>query len=53
VVGGEDRWTAVGGTNALRVLVVVFTVRAEMIRPITGWNAERRTKKDYFLKRGK
>jgi len=52
VVGGEDRWTAVGTTSALRVLVVVFTVRAERIRPITGWNADRRTKKEYFQEKG-
>jgi uncharacterized DUF497 family protein len=51
-VDGEDRWTAAGATNALRVLVVVFTMRGENIRPITGWAADRRTKKDYFMERG-
>lgn len=52
VVDGEDRWTAVGTTGALRVLIVVFTVRGEKVRPITGWNADRRTKKEYFSARG-
>ena len=52
VANDEDRWTAAGTINALRVLIVVFTVRGERIRPITGWNADRRTKKDYFSKRG-
>jgi hypothetical protein len=52
IVNGEDRWTSVGTTNSLRVLVVVFTVRGETIRPITGWPADRRTKKDYFATRG-
>jgi len=48
VVDGEDRWTAVGATSALRILVLVFTVRNERIRPITGWDAAKRTKLDYF-----
>jgi uncharacterized DUF497 family protein len=52
VVEGEDRWTSVGATGSLRVLVVVFTVRGEKIRPITGWDADRRTKKMYFSERG-
>ena len=52
VVDGEDRWTAAGATNALRVLVVVFTMRDEKIRPITGWAADHRTKKGYFMERG-
>jgi uncharacterized DUF497 family protein len=52
VVDSEDRWTAAGVTNAMRVLVVVFTVRGDMIRPITGWNADRRTKEEFFSERG-
>jgi len=52
VVDGENRWTAAGATNALRVLVVVFTLRGENIRPIAGWTADRRTKKEYFLEKG-
>ena len=52
VVDGEDRWTAVGTTLTLRVLVLVFTVRNERIRAITGWDADRRTKKEYFTERG-
>jgi uncharacterized DUF497 family protein len=52
VVDGEDRWTSVGTTNSLRVLVVVFTMRRAKIRPITGWPADRRTKKEYFLAQG-
>jgi hypothetical protein len=51
-VDGEDRWTSVGTTNSLRVLVVVFTVRRAKIRPITGWDADRRTKKEFFAARG-
>ena len=52
VVDGEDRWTAAGTTRALRALVVVFTMRGESVRPITGWAADRRTKKEYFMERG-
>ena len=48
----EDRWSAVGATNSLRVLVIVFTVRRERIRPITEWVADRRTRQEYFRKRG-
>jgi uncharacterized DUF497 family protein len=51
VVSGEDRWTSVGTTNSLRVLAVVFTVREGIIRPITGWPADRRSKKEYFATR--
>jgi len=52
VVDGEDRWTSVGATNALRVLVVVFTIRSNRVRSITGWDADRRTPKEYFSVRG-
>ena len=48
VVDGEDRWTAAGATNSLRILVVVFTVRGGKVRPISGWDADRRTKKEYY-----
>ena len=52
VVDGEDRWTAVGTTLSLRVLVLIFTIRNERVRVITGWDADRRTKKEYFTDRG-
>lgn len=52
VVDSEDRWTSVGATSALRILVPVFTVRNERIRPITGWDADRLTPKAFFAERG-
>ena len=52
LVGDEARWTAVGVTRSLRVLVVIFTVRDEKLRAITGWDADKRTKKEYFTQRG-
>jgi uncharacterized DUF497 family protein len=51
-VRGEERWSAVGTTASLNVLVVVFTVRGTRIRPVTGWKADRRTEKIYFERKG-
>lgn len=48
VVNGEDRWRAVGVTLALRVLVLVFTVRNGQIRVITGWPANKKAQRDFF-----
>jgi uncharacterized DUF497 family protein len=36
---GEDRWTVLGATFSVRVLVLIFTVRNEKLRVITGWDA--------------
>jgi uncharacterized DUF497 family protein len=52
VVDGEDRWAAVGVIGSLRVLVLIFAVRGDRIRVITGWQADRRTQKEYFSGRG-
>jgi uncharacterized DUF497 family protein len=41
--GNEQRWVAVGATRAGRVLNIVFAVRREAIRPITGWIADKET----------
>lgn len=48
VVDGEDRWRALGNTNALRILVIVFSIRLEKVRPITGWGASKKVIKEYF-----
>ena len=34
--GDEQRWVAVGATRAGRILSIVFAVRGEAVRPITG-----------------
>ena len=52
VIDEEDRWSSVGITQSLRALVIVFTVRGERVRPITGWEADKETQKDYFRKGG-
>ncbi len=47
--GGEHRWVAVGATRAGRILSIVFAVRGEAMRPITGWAADKETA-DLFLR---
>ena len=47
--GGEQRWIAVGTTRIGRILSVVFTIRGEAIRPITGWEADKETA-DLFVR---
>jgi len=41
--GNEQRWVAVGATRTGRVLNIVFALRGEAIRPITGWTADKET----------
>ncbi len=47
--GNEQRWIAVGATRTGRILSIVFTVRGEAVRPITGWAADQETA-DLYLK---
>jgi len=48
----EQRWIAVGATRTGRVLNIVFAVRDEAIRPITGWAADKETADLYFKQWG-
>ena len=41
--GNEQRWVAVGATRTGRILNIVFAVRGEAMRPITGWAADKET----------
>jgi len=50
--GNEQRWIAVGATRANRILTIVFAVRGEAIRPITGWDADEETTDVYFQQWG-
>ena len=52
VVDGEDRWTVVGRTKSLRILAIVFTIRGESIRPITGWDADKTKSPSRGLSKG-
>ena len=48
----EPRWVAVGRTRAGRILIIVFAVRNDAIRPITGWTADKETADLYFKEWG-
>jgi len=52
MVGYEDRWIAIGSTRAGRILMVVFAVREEAMRPITGWPADKEASALYFREWG-
>src|SRR6266481_779274 len=41
--GNEQRWVAVGATRIGRILNIIFAVRGEAMRPITGWAADKET----------
>jgi uncharacterized DUF497 family protein len=44
----EQRWVAVGATRTGRILNIVFAVRVEAMRPITGWVADKETVELYL-----
>lgn len=44
----ESRFKAIGVSNQGRVLVVVFVVRNDLIRPISCWPANQKTRKRYY-----
>ena len=50
---GKERWYALGATENLCILFLVFTFRGERIRPITGWSAGKKLREAYLhRKRG-
>jgi uncharacterized DUF497 family protein len=49
---GEERTKVLGMTASGRVLAVVFTLRGDVIRPITAYTAPRRLQKLYIERRG-
>jgi uncharacterized DUF497 family protein len=51
-VEGEGRWTSIGHTRTLRILVVVWTMRGEAVRPITAFEPGRRLREAYAISRG-
>jgi uncharacterized DUF497 family protein len=51
-VDGEERWTGVGATNGLRVLIVAFTTRGGRIRAVTGFNASKRKAREFWKRKG-
>ena len=50
--GNEQRWVAVGATRTGRILKIVFAVRGEAMRPITGWAADKETADLYIRQWG-
>lgn len=52
VEGNEQRWIAVGATRTGRILEIVFAVRHEAMRPITGWDADKEIADLYFKQWG-
>jgi uncharacterized DUF497 family protein len=53
IVEDEQRWIALGATRSGRVLEIVFAIRGEAIRPITGWLADKETANMYFKEWGR
>ena len=45
---GEDRWSVLGATMNLRTFRMIFTLREDRIRPITGWEASKEFREFYF-----
>jgi hypothetical protein len=52
VVNGEERWTSIGHTGALRILVVIWTMRGESVRIVTAFHAGKRLSAEYVMQRG-
>lgn len=51
-VDGEDRWTGLGSTDNLRVLVVAFTIREGRIRAVTAFNASKKRVREFWKQKG-
>jgi hypothetical protein len=52
VIEGEERWTSVGHTDQMRVLVLVWTLRAEVTRVVTAWEAAKPARLAYLRGKG-
>jgi uncharacterized DUF497 family protein len=52
VRSGEERIAQVGQTDTGRILVVVTTVRDELIRVVTAFPAKERLRKVYLTQKG-
>ena len=51
-IRGEERWTSIGHTNLLRVLVVVWGMRDASVRPITALEASKMARIGYLRTKG-
>lgn len=53
IVDGEERWTSIGHTESVRVLVVVWTIRDhDAVRVVTAWEAHKRAHRNYLREKG-
>jgi len=52
VEASEQRWVAVGTTRDGRILNIVFAVRGDAMRSITGWVADKETAEMYLREWG-
>ena len=52
VVAGEERWTTVGHSSQMRILIVTWTFRQEKIRVVTARQATKRLRGDYLRAKG-
>jgi uncharacterized protein len=52
-VNDEHRWTIIGHTNAARFFFVVFTMRDDIIRPVTAFKASKRFRDEYVKVKAK
>jgi uncharacterized DUF497 family protein len=46
-VGGEKRWKLLGTSAAARLLIVVFTIRNDRLRPVTVHTMNQRERRIY------
>ena len=51
-VDAEDRWMALGATASLRVVVLVFTIRHDRVRPVTAYKANRKLAGYFWRQKG-
>jgi len=51
-VDGEDRWTGLGSTDDLRVLVVALTIREGRIRAVTAFPASAKRVREFWRQKG-
>jgi uncharacterized DUF497 family protein len=47
-IDGEDRWTGLGTTDRLRILVVAFTIREGRIRAVTAFLASKKRVRQFW-----
>ena len=53
IVDGEERWTSIGHTDNLRVLLLVWTLRGEeVVRVITAREAAKTARRVYLHEKG-